>query len=49
VSTLRVFENRALREIHVLVPKRRKVAGGWEKLHNEEFYYQSSLPFAIYY
>jgi hypothetical protein len=32
---LRVFENRALRRMFGL--KRVEVAGGWKKLHNEEF------------
>jgi hypothetical protein len=32
---LRVFENRVLRRI--FGPKRDEVAGGWRKLHNEEW------------
>jgi hypothetical protein len=32
---LRVFENSVLRRI--LGSKREEVAGGWRKLHNEEF------------
>jgi hypothetical protein len=30
-----VFENRVLRRI--FGPKREEMAGGWRKLHNEEF------------
>jgi hypothetical protein len=30
---LRVFENRSIFE-----PKRDEIAGGWRKLHNEEFH-----------
>jgi hypothetical protein len=37
-----VFENRLLRRI--FGPKRDKVAGGWRKLHNEEFHNLYSLP-----
>jgi hypothetical protein len=37
-----VFENRVLRKIYG--PKREEVAGGWRRLHNEEFhnFYASS-------
>jgi hypothetical protein len=34
--TFRVFQNRMLRGI--LGPKREEVAGGWRRLHNEEFH-----------
>jgi hypothetical protein len=33
---MRVFENRMLRRI--FEPKREEVAGGWRRLHNEEFH-----------
>jgi hypothetical protein len=33
---LRVFENRVLRRI--FGPKRKEVAGGWRRLHNEELH-----------
>jgi hypothetical protein len=33
---LRVFENKVLRRLRVLGPKRDEVTGGWRKLHNEE-------------
>jgi hypothetical protein len=33
---LRLFENRVLRRI--FGPKREKGAGGWRRLHNEEFH-----------
>jgi hypothetical protein len=32
---LRVFEKRVVRRI--FGPKREEVAGGWKRLHNEEF------------
>jgi hypothetical protein len=34
--SLRVFENRELRRI--FGPKRKKVAGNWRRLHNEELH-----------
>jgi hypothetical protein len=33
---LRVFENRVLRGI--FGPKREEVAGGWRRLHNEDYH-----------
>jgi hypothetical protein len=39
---LMVFENRVLRRI--FEPKREEVAGGWRKLHNEEFHNLYSSP-----
>jgi hypothetical protein len=33
---MRVFENRVLRRI--FGPKRKEVAGGWRRLHNEELH-----------
>jgi hypothetical protein len=42
---LRVFENRVLRRI--FGPKSDEVTGEWEKLHNEELRYLSSLPSII--
>jgi hypothetical protein len=40
--SLRVFQNRALREI--LGPWRNKVTGEWRRLHNKEPYYLYSSP-----
>jgi hypothetical protein len=37
-----VFENRLLRRI--FVPKREEVAGGWRRLHNEEFHNVYTSP-----
>jgi hypothetical protein len=37
-----VFEKRVLRRI--FGPKRYETAGGWRKLHNEEFHNLYSLP-----
>jgi hypothetical protein len=42
---LRVFGNRVLRRI--FGAKRDEVAGGWRRLHNEEFYNLYSLPIVI--
>jgi hypothetical protein len=42
---LRVVENRVLRRI--FGPKRDEVAGGWRKLHNEEFHGLYSSPSII--
>jgi len=42
---LRVFENRVLRRI--FGPKRGEVAGGWSRLHNEEFYNMYAAPYII--
>jgi hypothetical protein len=42
---LRVFENRMLRRI--FGPKRDEVAGGWRKLHNDEFHNLYSSPSII--
>jgi hypothetical protein len=42
---LRVFENRVLRRI--FGPKRDKVTGEWEKLHNEAFHNLYSSPSII--
>jgi hypothetical protein len=39
---LTVFENRMLRRIFVY--KREEVAGGWRRLHNEEFYNLYTSP-----
>jgi hypothetical protein len=41
---LKVFENRVLR---IFGPRRDKVAGGWRKLHNEEFHNLYSSPSII--
>jgi hypothetical protein len=38
---LRVLEDRVLRRI--FGPKRKEVAGGWRKLHNEELHHQILL------
>jgi hypothetical protein len=40
-----VFENRVLRRI--FRPKREGVAGGWRKIHNEEFHRFYSSPIII--
>jgi hypothetical protein len=37
-----VFENRVLRKI--FGPKREEVAGGWRRLHNEEFHNLYASP-----
>jgi hypothetical protein len=39
---LRVSENRVLRKI--FGPKREEVAGGWRRLHNEEFHNLYTSP-----
>jgi hypothetical protein len=39
---LRGFENRVLRKI--FGPKRKEVAGGWRRLHNEELHNVKALP-----
>jgi hypothetical protein len=43
--TLRVFENRMLREI--FRPKRDDITGGWRKLHNEKVHSLYSSPNVI--
>jgi hypothetical protein len=42
---LKLFENRVLRRI--FGPKREEVAGGWRRLHNEEFCNFYLLPNTI--
>jgi hypothetical protein len=42
---LRVFENRMLKRI--FGSKRDEVAGGWRRLHNEEFHNLYALPYSI--
>jgi hypothetical protein len=42
---LRVFENRMLRRISG--PRREEVAGGWRRLHNEEFHNLYASPNTI--
>jgi hypothetical protein len=39
---LRVFENRVLRTIYG--PKRKEMAGGWRRLHNEELHNLYASP-----
>jgi hypothetical protein len=42
---LLVFENRVLRRI--FVPKREEEAGGWKRLHSEEFHNLYASPYII--
>jgi hypothetical protein len=45
ICSLRLFENRALREI--FHPKGEEAAGGWRRLHNVELHNLHSSPNVI--